>query len=58
MENNHEDEIVEIKQKHAEDRQKLKEQYEKYLAEQEKVKAEKKVLEKLRDEAEEAMRKS
>jgi len=25
MENNHEDEIVDIKQKHAEDRQKLKE---------------------------------
>ena len=58
MENNHEDEIVEIKQKHAEDRQKLKEQYEKYLAEQEKVKAEKNVLENLLKEAEKAMLKS
>jgi hypothetical protein len=36
MDVNHEDEIVELKQKHTEDRQKLKEQYELYLKKQEK----------------------
>jgi cilia- and flagella-associated protein 57 len=33
MEENHEEEVVEVEQKHAEERQKLKEQYEKYLKE-------------------------
>jgi hypothetical protein len=55
MDSNHEDEIIELKLKHAEDHQKLKEQYEKYLKEQEAIKAEKKELEKRRDESEQLM---
>jgi hypothetical protein len=56
MEANHEDQIVEIKQRHVEDRQKLKEQYEKYLKEQEAIKGDKKDLERERDREEDRMR--
>lgn len=49
MEDNHEEEVVEVKQKHAEESQKLKEQYEKYLKEQQKIKEEKKRIEEERD---------
>lgn len=55
MENNHEDEIVEVKEKHSEERTKLKNQYEEYLKEQETIKSEKRKLEIERDVAREAM---
>ena len=58
MEATHEDQIIDIKQKHVEERQKLKEHYEKYLKEQEAIKTEKRDLERERDKEEERMKKA
>ena len=52
MEDGHEDQIIDIKQNHAEDRKSLKATYELYVKEQEKIKEEKRKLEASRKKAE------
>ncbi len=57
LENNHEDEIIEIKQKHAETLQNLNEQYKKYQEEQKKITKERDALEVLKEEERKLMEK-